>query len=367
MNKKDKNVVSPNFHRKSKIHDLQIIENDEFKDLIEYERSRSDRIESIFSVAAFDIENLNPKDILKIYTVISKGIRTIDRMGFLANNNIAVLLPETTKKGAETFVVKIMKGFDASSAKDIKYNIYTYPNDWFSVSEEKPHTSKKDDFNITFKQTIENLFTISTPLWKRTFDIVGAIFGIVISAPIFFLTALYIKLVSPGPIFFKQKRIGHYGKEFDFWKLRTMKLNNDYSSHKNYYKTLVNTNTPMKKLDNTTDKRIFFGGKLIRYCCIDELPQLWNILKGEMSLVGPRPCIPYEAEVYLRWHTHRFDITPGLTGLWQVSGKNNLTFREMICLDIFYSKNYSILLDLKIIFMTIPAILSILTDYSTKK
>lgn len=123
----------------------------------------------------------------------------------------------------------------------------------------------------------------------------------------------------------------------------------------------------MEKLDDKKDPRIIFGGKVIRKSCIDELPQLWNVLKGDMSLVGPRPCIPYEAEEYLRWHTHRFDIVPGLTGLWQVSGKNKLSFRKMISLDINYSKNLSLLLDLKIILMTIPAIIIMVLEAAFKK
>jgi lipopolysaccharide/colanic/teichoic acid biosynthesis glycosyltransferase len=127
----------------------------------------------------------------------------------------------------------------------------------------------------------------------------------------------------------------------------------------------------MEKLD-ARDPRIIFGGRAIRKSCIDELPQLWNILKGDMSLVGPRPCIPYEAKEYLRWHTHRFDVLPGLSGLWQVSGKNKLTFKQMVRLDITYCQNITLLGDLAIIARTPFAIAkmmfeSFLNKYKSKR
>ena len=123
----------------------------------------------------------------------------------------------------------------------------------------------------------------------------------------------------------------------------------------------------MEKLDNKKDPRIIFGGKIIRKACIDELPQLINVLRGEMSLVGPRPCIPYEAEEYLRWHTNRFNILPGCTGLWQVSGKNRLTFKQMIRLDISYANNMSFRNDIKILLRTAPAVIGYMLEAVFRK
>jgi lipopolysaccharide/colanic/teichoic acid biosynthesis glycosyltransferase len=122
----------------------------------------------------------------------------------------------------------------------------------------------------------------------------------------------------------------------------------------------------MEKLDNN-DSRIIPGGRLLRKACLDELPQLINVIRGEMSLVGPRPCIPYEAEEYLQWHKNRFNILPGLTGLWQVSGKNKLTFKQMVRLDISYISNMSLWQDIKIILLTIPAILKMILESVKKK
>lgn len=188
-----------------------------------------------------------------------------------------------------------------------------------------------------------------------------------ITSPIFLVLGIYIKIVSPGPVFFKQTRIGYKGIPFDFWKFRTMKCGNDQSFHGDHAKSFIlDGDVPMEKLDNR-DPRIFFGGRVIRKCCLDELPQLWNVIKGEMSLVGPRPCIPYEAAEYLRWHTHRFDVLPGLSGLWQVSGKNKLSFKQMVRLDIAYCSNITLLGDLAIIFRTPFAIMKMVFEAFAQK
>jgi lipopolysaccharide/colanic/teichoic acid biosynthesis glycosyltransferase len=191
----------------------------------------------------------------------------------------------------------------------------------------------------------------------------GASAGLIIFAPIFMIMALIIKIASSGPIFFKQERIGYGCKKFTLLKFRTMKVNADECTHKWHLSDLINgcngaedSGKPMIKLDER-DPQIIPFGKFLRSMYLDELPQLINVLLGDMSLVGPRPPIPYEVEQYLRWHRGRFDIVPGMTGLWQVSGKNRLTFKEMIRLDIRYSRRISIWWDLKILFKTPLAII----------
>jgi lipopolysaccharide/colanic/teichoic acid biosynthesis glycosyltransferase len=198
-------------------------------------------------------------------------------------------------------------------------------------------------------------------------DIAGSLLGLILSSPLFLMLTIYIKVVSPGPVFFKQKRVGYRASPFTFLKFRTMCANNDPSCHQAHLKELINTDQPMEKLDNGRDPRIIPGGRILRKACIDEFPQLVNVLKGEMSLVGPRPCLPYEAEEYLRWHSHRFDVLPGLTGLWQVSGKNKLTFKQMIRLDISYCQKLSLWLDLKILLLTLPAIVSFVSEAIVKR
>lgn len=196
------------------------------------------------------------------------------------------------------------------------------------------------------------------PAWKRALDF-SLIFllspGVLLVGG---FVALVIKLGSPGPLFFRQKRVGYKGQEFTCYKFRTMQVNADTGSHQRHLQQLIKSPAPMVKLDAHKDPRVIPFGALLRAVGLDELPQLINVLRGEMSLVGPRPCIRYECDVYERWHWHRFDAVPGLTGLWQVSGKNRTTFEEMVRLDIQYARTKTLWLDLKIMAKTAPALLS---------
>lgn len=194
-------------------------------------------------------------------------------------------------------------------------------------------------------------------VWKRTLDL-----GIILFfSPILVLVgsgiALLIKLGSSGPVLFRQLRVGYKGQEFMCYKFRSMKVDAETDSHRGHTAQLIKSEAPMTKLDAEKDPRIIPFGSLLRCTGLDELPQLLNVLRGEMSVVGPRPCIPYEFANYETWQRHRFDAVPGLTGLWQVSGKNRTTFNQMIRLDIQYAERASLWLDLKIIFKTVPALM----------
>ncbi len=199
--------------------------------------------------------------------------------------------------------------------------------------------------------------TAKLPVWKRALDLGVILFFspvlILISGGI----ALLIKLGSSGPVLFRQLRVGHQGREFLCYKFRSMQVDSETASHRGHTAQLMKSETPMTKLDAAKDPRIIPFGSLLRSTGLDELPQLINVLRGEMSLVGPRPCIPYEYEAYDPWQRRRFDAVPGLTGLWQVSGKNRTTFNKMIHLDIEYSERANLWLDLKIILKTVPALI----------
>ena len=194
------------------------------------------------------------------------------------------------------------------------------------------------------------------PAWKRTLDIVCCLAALPLLLPLVTIISLVTKITSPGPVLFKQTRIGLRGKQFLCYKFRTMKMNAETTSHQAYLTQLMGSNAPMVKMDAKKDSRVIPGGWILRATGLDELPQIINVLRGEMSLVGPRPCIPYEYENYTIVQKRRFASTPGLTGLWQVSGKNKTTFSEMIHLDIKYAHTKSLWLDLKIMFMTVPAL-----------
>lgn len=194
---------------------------------------------------------------------------------------------------------------------------------------------------------------------KRMVDSLIAGSLLLVFSPLMLGVAALIKLLSRGPVFFKQERIGYRGRPFLFYKFRSMHVSNSDAIHRDYVKKWIEGNGD--ELDDgkvkvhkiTKDPRVIpFIGALIRKFSIDELPQLLNVIKGDMSLVGPRPCLPYEVELYRRWHKMRFDVLPGITGLWQVSGRNRLTFDQMVALDIRYLQNWSLTLDLTIMART---------------
>lgn len=198
------------------------------------------------------------------------------------------------------------------------------------------------------------------PTWKRTTDIVVATLALIILWPLMLLIAIAVKLGSRGPVIFRQTRVGLQGREFSFLKFRTMEIGNDSNVHLEHVVRLITDSAdgreaPMRKL--VRDPRITPGGRFLRASCLDEIPQIISVLRGEMSIVGPRPPITYEAAEYDAWQRGRLAAVPGMTGLWQVSGKNRLSFTEMAQLDIDYARNLSFLRDIAIILKTPGAIL----------
>lgn len=207
---------------------------------------------------------------------------------------------------------------------------------------------------------------LRVPKWKRVLDVVCIVCVLPLVLPLMLLISLLIKAVSSGPVFFKQQRVGHRGRLFTCLKFRTMKVNAETASHQGYLSHLISSNAPMVKMDSA-DPRVIRFGLILRSSGLDELPQIFNVLQGEMSLVGPRPCLPYEHDSYLPRHKKRYDTLPGLTGLWQVNGKNKTTFREMISMDLWYAQNKSITIDLKIMLRTIPTIIGQVMEARRKK
>lgn len=330
---------------------------EEFRSIVKYERTRSDRNGSVFSVVVFNPRGKMRTGTRDVVARISQFCRSIDSVGYGENGQVNVLLPDTIRQGADIFGKKVQSALPRVGKIEVPFTVYSYPEDWlYPAPDDDSFLKDTDGENETFKASVENFFVNTIPAWKRVLDVSGAAILLMFASPVFLFLAVFIKIVSPGPVFFHQTRIGYKGRPFKFWKFRTMQYGNNQSIHGKHAKSFIASgDIPMEKLDSR-DSRIIYGGRVIRKCCLDELPQLWNVLRGEMSLVGPRPCIPYEAKEYLRWHTHRFDVLPGLTGLWQVSGKNKLTFKQMIRLDIAYCRHISVFGDLVILFRTPIAI-----------
>ena len=196
---------------------------------------------------------------------------------------------------------------------------------------------------------------------KRSSDLLIALITLIVLAPVWLLIAVLIKLDSRGPIFYKQERVGMDGRIFLFYKFRSMRTGSDDTRHREFQEKYIK-GEPDSNLGDAArpaykiraDERVTRLGRVLRKTSLDELPQLFNVLRGDMSVVGPRPPIPYEVESYELWHRKRLDMKPGITGLWQVSGRNRLTFDEMVRMDLYYIENWSLLVDLKIILQTLP-------------
>ncbi len=195
------------------------------------------------------------------------------------------------------------------------------------------------------------------PLWKRCLDLTCILLTLPVWLPLMILVVLIIKTVSRGPVFFRQQRVGLGGCCFMILKFRSMQEHAETRTHESYLEELMQSERPMTKLDASGDSRLIPGGRLFRATGLDELPQIFNVIRGEMSLVGPRPCTPSEFERYQAKHKERFRFPPGITGYWQVNGKNKTTFSQMIEMDLHYGSQMSVWLDLLIMAKTTPALL----------
>ena len=196
----------------------------------------------------------------------------------------------------------------------------------------------------------------AVPLWKRPLDWAVILVTLPVWMPAALVCWIWIDLVSKGGALYTQQRIGYGGQPFTIYKFRSMSKGSDTNVHDQHLKELITSGRPMTKLDHN-DARLIRGGKCLRATGLDELPQLINVLKGEMSLVGPRPCTPAEMNQYIPSYRKRFQGLPGITGSWQVNGKNKTTCRRMMALDIQYLRHQSIITDLVIMFRTVPTIL----------
>ncbi len=267
---------------------------------------------------------------------------------------------EIRRSGAESDPIDHYGNVDSNSTEQTASDIY-FNWEIFSLNEAPAPFSLP---NLTDLKPHHGPHAGYYPL-KRLLDIIGATAGLLLFAPAMILIAIAIKLTSRGPVIFRQQRIGLRGKPMTFLKFRSMKQSNDDSIHKDYVQKLIqgdnedvnngSESDPVYKI--TDDPRITKIGAFLRKTSLDELPQFFNVLGGSMSLVGPRPPIPYEVDVYQRWHLDRvMQAKPGITGLWQVYGRNHTTFDEMVRLDLRYIKIRSIWLDIKILFKTIKVV-----------
>jgi len=327
------------------------------------EKLLADRSKAPLSMALFFLRENNgngPKAVQEFLRYLNRITRETDIKGWLDQNVIGVLLPHTDKTGVNTYVEKVIQGngyFNYSAITG------TYPEHIFQqlLCEGE---NELDFFPLDLDENLKP-FQFQGSM-KRAIDVVGSMCGMILLSPLMLIIALAVKASSPGPVIFTQIRFGLKGVRFPFYKFRSMYWNTDDQIHREYVTNLIkgrleeidqgDGKTPFFKMKE--DSRVTRAGRILRKLSLDELPQLFNVWKGEMSLVGPRPPIPYEIEKYEPWHLRRIlEVKPGITGLWQVSGRSTTTFDEMVRLDLRYVKNWSLWLDLKILVKTLREVL----------
>lgn len=337
-----------------------------FLDLLYLERKRAERLGHPFLLMLLDFkplpENERQKAIKTISDALTLSMREVDVKGwYLQGQVIGAIFT-----GAGASHIDTIRGKFNETLK--KYGVPENPfiQKVIISFHVFPDNSKGYSGNLFDKElypdiSSRNLVKKNNFFIKRIIDIFGSIAAILVFSPFFILLPLLIKMTSEGPVFFRQERMGQYGKRFTFLKFRTMANNNSPKIHQEYIKKLIRDSQAYSVAGNQSeatykikaDPRVTPLGNFLRKTSLDEIPQFFNVLKGEMSLVGPRPPIPYELEDYEIWHLRRvLEVQPGITGLWQVKGRSRTTFNEMVRLDLQYINKWSLWLDVKLILQT---------------
>jgi lipopolysaccharide/colanic/teichoic acid biosynthesis glycosyltransferase len=346
-----------------------------FRRMIAIERKRTERSKAPFVLMLLEaVSDRGSKKssitLHRVATALLSASRDTDLVGWYKEDAIVGtmftgLIVNDKRSVLDTFLAKVSAALQEELTADefnqVRISFHLFPDDW---DHEKPgpptNAALYPDLVNRDKGQRTVLFV------KRTVDFVGSSVMLILLAPLFLVIALAIKLSSRGPVFYRQQRVGRYGQTFTFLKFRSMFVNNDSNVHKDFVTRLIaskagetapkETGESVYKLTN--DKRITAVGKVLRRTSLDELPQFINVLKGEMSLVGPRPPIPYELAAYQTWHRHRLlAVKPGITGLWQVMGRSSVRFDEMVRLDLRYASTWTPWLDLKILLRTPGAVI----------
>ncbi len=298
-------------------------------------------------------------DIDKLVALLSACKRETDVVGVLNDEVVAILLPDTGSAGSHHFVRKITDGIEGIR---VTAAVESYPDNVLQHMR-----SEQGEYRSLLDLSDSESPRRTALVLKRAIDLAGSTFALAALFPVMLIVAAVIALDSPGSVVYKQIRLGRRGRPFVFYKFRSMYRGADEGVHRNYVRDIIKSDTkdnatggrskPWSKLES--DSRITPVGRFIRKTCLDELPQLVNVLKGDLSLVGPRPPLPYEASAYDSWHLRRMlDVKPGVTGLWQVEGRNHATFDDMVRMDLRYVRNWSLTLDLKILIQTALIVLS---------
>jgi len=347
-----------------------IVDEQHFVRMLRVERKRTERSGKPFMLMLLEGREVlaTPNVLHDITTAMAISTRETDTLGWYESGSIlGVLFTElgtieraTIERIVEKVSESLRDHLDVEDASRLKVTYHLFPEDTGAPGKHSTDVRLYPDLDRAAARKK------AAHVAKRVLDIAGSLTAILFLLPVFLLVAAAVKFSSKGPILFRQTRIGQYGKPFTFLKFRSMAANNDSKIHEEYVKKLIAGQGDLKQPDGTqgsfklvNDPRVTSVGRFIRRTSLDELPQFFNVLLGDMSLVGPRPPVPYEYEAYDVWHRHRLvEVKPGITGLWQVTGRSRTTFDEMVRLDLQYAGSWTISTDVKILLKTPKAVLS---------
>jgi lipopolysaccharide/colanic/teichoic acid biosynthesis glycosyltransferase len=353
----------------------EVLKEETFKRMIAVERKRTERSREPFLLMLLEAGNhqsleRSGKALDSILSVLPISIRETDVIGWYTDRSTVGVMFTGLSCNDKNSILSVILNKVSTTLRDqltsdqfnqVSISFHFFPDDW---DQDKP--GRPSNPSLYPDLLIPNKDRCSLLRVKHVMDFVGSGLLLLLCTPLFLIIALAIKTSSKGPVLFRQQRVGQYGRCFTFLKFRSMHADNDHSVHKEYAIKLIAGDVEHKpsngndksvyKLAN--DPRITRFGKFLRRTSLDELPQLVNVLKGDMSLVGPRPAIPYELAAYQTWHRRRvLEVKPGITGLWQVTGRSSVKFDEMVRLDLRYATSWSPWLDIKILMRTPRAVI----------
>ena len=353
----------------------EVLGEETFSRMIAIERKRTERSKQPFLLML--LEDERPQDSRKkagpldsMLSALLLSIRETDVIGWFKDREAIGVMYTGLEPGDKNSTLSTIQSRVSATLGDsvtfdqlsqVKISFHFFPDDWGSDSSGRPNNPALYHDLLNPNNDRRSVLVI-----KRAMDIAGSAMMLGLCAPIFAMIAVAIKMTSKGPILFRQQRVGQYGQHFTFLKFRSMQVNNDHSVHKEYVTKFIASQASKQPSSGngegvyklTSDPRVTRVGKFLRRTSLDELPQFLNVLKGEMSLVGPRPPIPYELAAYQTWHRRRvLEVKPGITGLWQVTGRSRVNFDEMVRLDLRYATSWSPSLDFTILMRTPLAVI----------
>lgn len=352
-----------------------VLNEESFKRKIAIERKRTERCKDPFLLMLLETdahagERKNGKKLDDVVRALLPTIRETDVIGWYKDRTTAgVMFTGLDSCDKSTVLSTILNRVSATLRSELTFEQFSqvrisfhfFPDDWDDDNSDRPSNPTLYPDLQSSEKSKRLVFGV-----KRAIDVAGSALLLLSCAPVFAAIALAIKASSKGPVLFRQQRVGQYGKRFTFLKFRSMYVDNDQSEHKDYVTKLIAGSAERLSLDGQTeavyklvnDRRITPIGRFLRRTSLDELPQFLNVLIGDMSLVGPRPPIPYELSAYETWHRRRLlQVKPGITGLWQVEGRNRIAFDDMVRLDLQYATSWTPILDVKILMRTPAAVI----------